>query len=142
MKGEAASEVNAALRSIGIAHRARAGGLLSELGLSIGQEQLLMQLAEHGTSTQAQLAKAIGCEPPTITMAVRKLEAAALVVRVQSPADARALEVALTDKGKELLPRLTAAWRQLADEAFEGISKKERPAALALLRTIAGNLRP
>ena len=112
---EQANALNEALRAIGIRHRALAGLLLAPLGLHPGQEVLLLELDE-GPRSQAQLAAASGCEPPTITHSVRKLEAAGLVVRRPSSTDGRVVIVELSEHGKAVLPRLKAAWLQLAEQ--------------------------
>ena len=121
MNFEQANVINAAIRAIGIRHRALAGALLAPLGLHPGQEVLLLELAEQGPRSQGQLATASGCEPPTITNSVRKLEAAGLVVRRPSPSDGRVTIVELSDRGQALLPRLKAAWQQLAEQSIAGL---------------------
>lgn len=117
-----ANVLNEAIRAVGIRHRALAGALLAPLGLHTGQEVLLLELAEQGPRTQRQLAAASGCEPPTITISVRKLEAAGLVVRRPSPTDQRATIVELSDRGQELLPKLKSAWHQLAEQTVAGVT--------------------
>lgn len=112
---EQANALNEALRAIGIRHRALAGVLLAPLGLHPGQEVLLLEL-DKGPRSQAQLAAASGCEPPTITHSVRKLEAAGLVVRRPSATDGRVMIVELSEHGKAVLPGLKVAWLQLAEQ--------------------------
>jgi DNA-binding MarR family transcriptional regulator len=114
MDVEQANALNEAIRAIGIRHRALAGALLAPLGLHPGQEVLLLEL-DQGPRSQAQLAAASGCEPPTITNSVRKLEAAGLVVRRPSPNDGRVTIVELSKHGQAVLPGLKAAWLQLAE---------------------------
>lgn len=122
MDFEQANTVNAAIRAIGIRHRALAGALLAPLGLHPGQEVLLLELDAEGPRTQGQLATASGCEPPTITNSVRKLEAAGLVVRRPSPTDGRVTIVELSDRGHALLPKLKTAWQQLAERTVAGLT--------------------
>lgn len=122
MNFEQAHVLNEAIRAIGIRHRALAGALLAPLGLHTGQEVLLLELAEQGPRTQSQLAAASGCEPPTISNSVRKLEDAGLLVRRPSPTDQRATIVELSERGKELIPDLRAAWKQLADQTAAGLT--------------------
>jgi len=112
---EQADQLNEAIRAVAMRHRAVAGALLAPLGLHPGQEILLLALHADGPRTQAQLAVASGCEPPTITHSVRKLEAAGLVVRRPSTADGRVTIVELSDRGRELVPRLRATWRELGE---------------------------
>lgn len=119
MDFDQAHALNEAIRAIGIRHRALAGALLAPLGLHPGQEVLLLDLAEQGPRSQAQLAQASGCEPPTITHSVRKLEAAGLVVRRPSPTDGRVTLVELSSRGQQLVPGLKAAWQQLAERTVD-----------------------
>lgn len=122
MRFEQANAINGAIRTVGMRHRALAGALLAPLGLHPGQEVLLLELDAHGPRSQAQLAAASGCEPPTITNSVRKLEAAGLLVRRPSPADGRVTLVELSHRGHELVPRLKTAWQQLAEQTVAGLT--------------------
>src|ERR1700730_371921 len=110
-----ADALNESIRAIGIRHRALAIAALVPFGIHPGHKLLLMELDRSGPLTQAQLAAATGFEPPTITLSVRQLEAAGLVVRRPSAADRRATLVELSDEGRALLPKLKVAWRHLAE---------------------------
>jgi len=121
VNAEQANLVNEALRAVGIRHRALAGELLAPLGLHPGQEVLLLEL-DHGPCSQAQLAVASGCEPPTITNSVRKLESAGLVIRRPSPSDGRVTIVELSERGHAVLPRLKAVWQELAERTVASCS--------------------
>jgi DNA-binding MarR family transcriptional regulator len=116
-----AEALNTSVRAVAMRHRALAAAALAELGLSPGQEIVLLELDRLGPRTQSQLAAAAGCEPPTMTMAVRKLEAAQLVVRTPSTTDGRAVVVDLTPAGRALLPHLRRAWVGLAERAVAGL---------------------
>ena len=140
MNYDEAQELNAAIRSIGIRHRALAGVLLGRLGLYPGQEVLLLEL-DHGPRSQAQLAAASGCEPPTITHSVRKLEAAGLVVRSSSPIDARLTIVELSERGRKTLPELKAAWRELAERTVAGLSTTSGDDLTRVVSDLAASLR-
>lgn len=111
---------------------------LASIGLGLGQEALLFELDRTAGASQAQLAAAAHCEPPTVTMAVRKLEAAGLVARAPSPHDARALVVTLTDAGRALMPRLREVWRQVAEESSAALTEAERAAFLRMAGAVAG----
>ncbi len=117
-----AKELNDAVRALAMRHRAAAAQLLAPLGLHPGQEMLLLDLHAHGPRTQVQLACASGCEPPTITGSVRKLESAGLVVRTPSPTDGRVTIVELSDRGRALMPALEAAWCELAERTVARLS--------------------
>jgi DNA-binding MarR family transcriptional regulator len=133
-----AREVNDAVRALAMRHRAAAAELLAPLGLHPGQEVLLLELHAHRERTQAQLAAASGCEPPTITGSVRKLESAGLVVRRPSPTDGRATIVELSDRGRSLVPALEAAWCELAERTLSGLSTTPDRATATLEELAAG----
>ncbi len=132
--------VNSAIRSIGIRHRALADALLAPLGLHTGQEVLLLELDAQGPRSQGQLAVSSGCEPPTITGSVRKLEAAGLVVRRPSPTDGRVTIVELSDQGQALLPRLKTAWQQLAEQTIVGLTSTPLDQLTDALTDLAASL--
>ncbi len=120
MNFDQADALNEAIRAVGIRHRALAVAALAPMGIHPGHKLLLLELAA-GPRTQAQLAAASGYEPPSITESVRQLETAGLVVRRTSPTDARVTMVELSDQGRSLLPKVKAAWRQLAEQTIAGL---------------------
>lgn len=140
MNFDQAHALNEALRAIGIRHRALAGAILAPLGLHPGQEVLLLELAEQGPRSQVQLAQASGCEPPTITNSVRKLEAAGLVVRRASPTDGRVTIVELSDRGQHLVPQLKAAWQQLAERTVADLDDEPLEPLVQTLTELARSL--
>jgi DNA-binding MarR family transcriptional regulator len=117
-----ADALNEAIRAIGIRHRALAVAALAPFGIHPGHKLILLELETAGPSTQAQLAAASGYEPPTITLSVRQLEDAGLVVRGPSSSDRRATVVELSEQGRVLLPKLKAAWRRVAEQTVAGLS--------------------
>ncbi len=140
MDFEQAEAVNTSIRSIGIRHRALADALLAPLGLHTGQEVLLLELDAKGPRSQGQLAVSSGCEPPTITGSVRKLEAAGLVARRPSPTDGRVTIVELSNQGQALVPRLKAAWQQLAEHTVDGLTSTPLDQLTDVLIDVAASL--
>jgi DNA-binding MarR family transcriptional regulator len=137
---EQADALNEAIRAIGIRHRALSIDALAPLGIHPGHKLLLLELENAGPSTQAQLAAASGYEPPTITLSVRQLEAAGLVVRGSSPTDGRATIVELSDQGRALLRELKAAWRRVADQTVAGLTSTSIDQLMTVLEDLAASL--
>ncbi len=135
-----ADALNAAIRAVGMRHRALAAGLLGPLGLHPGQEVILLEIDAHGPRTQVQLATASGCEPPTITGSVRKLEDAGLVVRRPSPTDGRATIVDLSEHGRRLMPALRQVWVELAERTVDGMEGSPADQLAAVLADLARSL--
>lgn len=140
MDFDEADRLNEAIRAIGIRHRELAIAALAPLGIHPGHKLLLLELERAGPCTQAQLAAASGYEPPTITMSLRQLEAAGFVIRRPSLTDGRATMVELSQQGGELLPKLKAAWLQLAEETVAGLSSTSLKEVSNVLADLAANL--
>ncbi len=136
-----AKQLNDAVRAVAMRHRALAAEVLAPLGLHPGQEVLLLDLHAHGARTQVQLATASGCEPPTITGSVRKLESAGLVVRRPSETDGRATIVELSDRGRALMPALEAAWVELAERTVAEVTGADAERLVDLLEEVGTGLR-
>jgi DNA-binding MarR family transcriptional regulator len=142
VKFEHADALNTAIRLVSIKHRARAGATLARLGLHPGQEAVLLLLDAHGPQSQVQLAAGAGCEPPSVTVMVRKLEAAGLISRQPSSHDARAVMVELTEQGRALIPRLKALWIELAEQTVAVLANTDVDQLIAVLTDLANGLHP
>lgn len=140
MDFEQADAINQAIRLLSLRHRARAAALLAPLGLHPGQEALLLELARTGPMIQAQLSDALGCEPPSVTLMTRKLEASGHVRRTPAPADKRASVVDLTDSGSALVERVKELWRSLAEETVAGLPADTVAELPGILDTLTGNV--
>ena len=140
MNFEEADALNEAIRAIGIRHRELAVAAMSQFGVHPGHKLILLELESAGPRTQAQLAAASGYEPPTITLSVQQLEAAGLIARRSSPTDGRALIVELTDQGRALLPKLKAAWRDVAEQTVAGLESTSADELIAVLEDLASSL--
>jgi DNA-binding MarR family transcriptional regulator len=137
---EHADALNQAVRLLSLRHRARAATLLAPLGLHPGQEALLLELARTGPMIQAQLSEALGCEPPSVTLMTRKLEASGHIRREPAPSDKRASVVELTDSGMALADQVKQLWCALAEETVTGLPAQTVAELPGILTTMTGNV--
>jgi len=137
---EQADSVNQAIRLLSLRHRARAAALLAPLGLHPGQEALLLELARTGPMIGAQLGEALGCEPPSVTVMSRKLEAAGHIRRKPAPTDKRASIVELTDSGRALADQVKQLWCALAKETVTGLPAQTVAELPGVLKTLTANV--
>lgn len=135
-----ADALNELIRAIGIRHRALSVAALAPFGIHPGHKLILLELETAGPSTQAQLAAASGYEPPTITLSVRQLEEAGLVVRRPSSTDRRATVVELSEQGRALLPKLKAVWRRVAEQTVAGLRSTPVDQLTDVLADLASSL--
>jgi DNA-binding MarR family transcriptional regulator len=135
-----ADDVNYAIVRVARRHRYLAGVLLGDLCLHPGQEGVMRLLWERDGRHQAELAAALGIEPPTVHRTLGSLERAGFVVREPMPGDARARLVRLTDSGRRLQESFAAAWQELADRTLQGLDAEDRRTLVRLLDRVADNL--
>jgi DNA-binding MarR family transcriptional regulator len=70
--------------------------------LSLTESAVLARLGREGPATTAELARAEGMRPQSMSAAVATLDERGLVERKPHPSDGRQLNIALTDKGAEV----------------------------------------
>jgi DNA-binding MarR family transcriptional regulator len=137
---EQADALNQAIRLLSLRHRARAAELLAPLGLHPGQEALLLELARTGPMIQAQLSEALGCEPPSVTLMARKLQASGHIRRKPAPSDKRASIVELTDSGDALAGQVKLLWCALAEETVTGLPAQTVAELPSVLKALTDNV--
>lgn len=112
---------------------------LKDSGLTIGQPKVLDYLKDHDGTSQKDIARGCHIEPGTLTTLLNRMEEAGLVERRMMNGNRRSLYVFLTDKGKEQLELVTAAFTEMEAEAFRGLSETERKTFMDLFLRIYAN---
>lgn len=107
--------------------------------LTIGQPKVLDYLKDHDGTSQKDIARGCHIEPGTLTTLLNRMEEAGLVERRMMNGNRRSLYVFLTDKGKEQLELVTAAFAEMEAEAFRGLSETERKTFMDLFLRIYAN---
>jgi MarR family transcriptional regulator, organic hydroperoxide resistance regulator len=124
------------------AHRVRTGELLSQLGLHVGQEWILIALWTQDGQTLSQLAGKLEVQPPTITKMIQRMEVAKLVRRETSREDSRVSLIFLSPKGKSLQNKLDSLWQEVEAQFLSGLSENELASFKAILLKARENLSP
>lgn len=122
------------------AHRKLAGHLLRKVGLSAGQELLLMLLWEQEPRAQSELSRQLAVEPPTTAKMLARMERAGIISRQRLASDRRNTVVSLTDAGRALEVPVRAVWRELEEHTVKALTPKEQDQLSALLRRVISSL--
>lgn len=124
--------------------QARVDEVLKPLGLSFARYELLMLLhfSRSGALPVTKASARLQVHPTSVTSAVDRLEAAALVRRTPHPTDGRAVLVEITDAGRA---RALAATEELNERVFArpGLSARRTATLLSVLEDLrrdAGDL--
>ena len=101
---------------------------------------ILMSLAHQENVTQLQISQSTGLKPPTVSVAIKKLEADGYVVRITDEDDMRAVRVSLSDKGRELEKASYEILDRIDSTMMAGFSDEETETLRRLLLKIKRNL--
>jgi DNA-binding MarR family transcriptional regulator len=115
-------------------------GALRALKLHVGQDLALYQLWQEEGLTQVQLSEKMGCEPPTVTNMVKKLEEYGFITRIPDKNDARVVRVYLTDQGRALKEPVMQIWQAQQKSLLNGLLPEERLLMRRLLQQMLGNI--
>ena len=139
-QGERSPTISLRISAVARLHRQHAGSLLHGLGLSAGQELLLMLLWDKQPRSQAELTREMAIEPPTVSKMLSRLERAGLIARNRSEVDRRTVLVTLTEAGRALEGPVNAAWRTLEEDTVAALSPQEQDTLLILLGRVLDSL--
>ncbi|MGL6235004.1 MAG: MarR family winged helix-turn-helix transcriptional regulator [Segniliparus sp.] len=139
---EAANDFPVGFAIFGLArtHRSAAAAMLSEIGLHLGQEVMLMQLDGAQGRSQKSLCELLRADHSTVAKSVARLERAGLVTRSKAEHDERVSLVALTAKGVELREKVFEVWAKLEDITAAGLTEPEQKQFAVLAAKLAANI--
>jgi DNA-binding MarR family transcriptional regulator len=137
---ERSATISLRISAVARVHRQHAGALLHGLGLSAGQELLLMLLWEKEPRSQAELTRELAIEPPTTSKMLSRLAKTGVIVRKRSELDRRTVLVTLTEAGRALERPVNAAWRTLEEDTVGGLTPEEQDDLLGLLGRVLESL--
>jgi DNA-binding MarR family transcriptional regulator len=106
---------------------------LRPTGVGIGQWAVLLFLWARDGLTQAELAKVVAIEPPTIVRTIDRMVRDGLVTREADPRDARLARIHLTDRGRALRDALVPEAVAVNEAAAGRLTAAESRTLQALL---------
>lgn len=94
--------------------------------LSLTEASVLARLGRDGPATTAELARAEGMRPQSMSAAVATLEERGLVERKPHPSDGRQMNIVLTDKGISVRSSAKDLKRAWLAQRTAGLEEEER----------------
>ncbi len=131
-----------AVQQVARAQRTRLAELLAPHGLHPGQDALLLVLCAEPGLRQAELARRLAVEPPTVTRMVQRLEKAGVVERRADPHDARLSRVYPTARARMLEVAARRAWQEVDLVVERALGRDTSDATVAALVRATAALRP
>jgi DNA-binding MarR family transcriptional regulator len=109
---------------------------LSPPGLSLTTAATLTTLERSGPCRLTALASNEGVTQPAMTQLVGRLDDAGLAIRCADPADGRAVQVQITDAGRELVAHRRTARAERLSALLSRLSQADQDALAAALPAI------
>ncbi|MBM6686519.1 MarR family transcriptional regulator [Faecalicatena contorta] len=100
--------------------------LLERFDMNLGQAAILFILKRYGNLTQRQLSGRVGITPPSMNVALRKMEEKGLVKKEADPDDQRKTRIHLTDMGKSRIEDLKQLFRKTEEITLQDFREEER----------------
>lgn len=113
---------------------------LTEVGLYRGQPPILMLLYKNDGMSQKEMARALNLSPATMTVTLKRMEKAGLVLREMDEHDQRILRVHLSEKGREMCETGESRIGVVTAELLEGFTLEEQQQLNEYLGRIARNM--
>lgn len=111
---------------------------VGEDGPTPQQFAVLLNVFQNPGMSQTDLVQASAIDRSTLAEILRRMVARELVSRTRRPGDQRAYALSLTTDGLRMLEHAFAAALRAQRRILEPVPPAERPAAMAILATIAG----
>ncbi len=113
--------------------------LNEQMGIPDGYRHILFTLKWGDGMTQCEISQHTHHKAPTVSVALQKMEADGLVIRVADEDDLRQSRIYITDKGREITEKYHANLVKTEEMALDGLTKEEEEqlrAVLARMRDI------
>jgi DNA-binding MarR family transcriptional regulator len=110
---------------------------LADKEVTVAEWSLMRALYDTEPMPPSRLADAMGLSRGAITRLADRLIAKSLIVRAANADDGRAQTLALTDRGRALVPDLAALADRNDAEFFECLTPDERETLARLLKSLA-----
>ena len=113
---------------------------LAQVGLYRGQAPIMGLLNQYDGMSQKQMADALNLSPATMTVTLKRMEKAGLIVRKMDGHDQRVLRVHLSEQGKEMCQKGQEQCALVSEELLEGFTEQEEKQLRDYMERIARNM--
>jgi len=115
--------------------------IMTAQGASFAKTKILMFIASHSPARSADISRAFGFAPRTVTEAIDNLERDGLVRREADVADRRAKTIIVTAAGAAAIAASEPMRRQLASQLFDALDEAERTQLTSFIVRLSGRLK-
>jgi len=107
---------------------------------SVSQELAIYHIAQSKKLSQKDLASKLNITPASVSVIVHQMESEGLLIRTPDEKDKRQVNLLLTEKGQNLVPKVSNSWSKIQEKITRGLHESEKTTLLHLLQKVARNL--
>ena len=128
------------LRSISMKYRHYAYNVLGKDRWGVSKDLALYHISQNKKLSQKNLANKLNVTPASVSVIVHQMESEGLLVRIPDERDGRQVNLLLTEKGQNLVPRVKNSWSKIQEKITSGLDESEKATLLHLLQKVEKNL--
>jgi DNA-binding MarR family transcriptional regulator len=106
----------------------------------VSKDLALYHISQNKKLSQKNLANKLNVTPASVSVIVHQMESEGLLVRIPDERDGRQVNVLLTEKGQNLVPRVKNSWSKIQEKITSGLDESEKATLLHLLQKVEKNL--
>ena len=108
--------------------------------LNVPKDGVILQLDDHETLPLSEMSKLIVCGNSHLTALVDRMERDGLVQRINNENERRVKEIRLTQKGRELTPKVIGECRPFLHQMMSRLPPEKQPMITDLLTRLKEKL--
>ncbi|AAK81590.1 DNA-binding MarR family transcriptional regulator [Clostridium acetobutylicum] len=112
---------------------------LRELELTVGTYPYLLRLSHVEGISQNDISRELSVDKAMSARSIKKLIEIGYITKVENKDDIRAYKLYLTDKGREVIPKIFKVIGELLDILLEGSSQEEIETGIKFLEKVLNN---
>lgn len=112
------------------------GEALKPFGITSKQLGILLVIKEKGEQPQQEIGKCMHVDRTTMVQLIDGLEKLGMVERKENSEDRRAYSMALTAKGRDILPKAMQAALTAEKEFLQGLASKDQKELVRILKQL------
>jgi DNA-binding MarR family transcriptional regulator len=106
----------------------------------VSQDLAIYHIAQNKKLSQKDLANKLNITPASVSVIVHRMESEGLLIRLPDEKDGRQVNLLLTEKGQNLVPRVKNSWSEIQEKITSGLHESEKATLLHLLQKMEKNL--
>jgi len=107
---------------------------------SVSQELTIYQISQSKKLSQKDLANKLNITPASVSVIVHQMESERLLIRIPDEKDKRQVNLLLTEKGQNLVSKVSNSWFEIQEKITSGLNESEKATLLHLLQRVERNL--